>query len=56
MRKTSITCRHAGCYKKWDDLNPVVLTGDTQVTKFITHRSSHDIEAIPFISYLAKIS
>ena len=26
MRKTSITCRHAGCYKKWDDLNPVVVT------------------------------
>jgi hypothetical protein len=41
--------------KEWGNLNPIVLTGDTQVTQLITHRSSYDIEVIPFTSYPKKV-
>jgi hypothetical protein len=53
-RRTSITCRHAGRYTIIGQPQPSCCNGDTQVTEIITHRSSHDIEAIPFTSYPAK--
>ena len=56
MRRTSITCRHTGRYTIIGQPQPGCCNGDTQVTKIITHRSSHDIEAIPFTSHPAKTS
>ena len=56
MRRSSIICRHADHYPIMGQPQSNCLTGDTQVTKFITHRSSHDIEAVPFTSYPTKTS
>jgi hypothetical protein len=54
--RSSITSQHAGCDTIIEQPQPSRVNFQLAYYINVTHRSSQDIEAIPFTSFLAKTS
>jgi hypothetical protein len=56
LEKSSITGRHAGHYTIMEQPQPGCVSLQLIGCTNVTHRSSHEIETIPFTSLSAKTS